>query len=466
MTRALRPQLLHPITIASLGLLSALLVGALLAESVALGLSLAIAIAYLPLVFLNLPLALAAWVVLVFLAGFPGLQGAPTASSIMLLLAWVGTLDARAPVVRIMAKRHARLVLLLVVYIVWVALSVAWARDPGRAATNLLSWGIVLATFVVVATTATTRGAVRTIAAAFVTGAVVAVVLAKATAGLQPAASAVKTASIADGRLQSGASDPNYLAAVIVGALVLAGGLAAYDRRDRVRLPLAGGALILLYGLLATQSRGGLIGAVAAVVCALVVFKRNRGVIVLGIVSLCAFAAVYVALRPYVLERVTATNGGGSGRSELWSVAWEVAKANPIVGVGGENFVVVEGDYLKQAAPQRFTELIGESPHVVHNAYLQALAETGVIGLVLFLVVVVALLRTFLLAARRFEELGDPAMATLARALFVGVIGMLVASVFLSNATDRRYWILFALGPAMLAAAARDGATARDGTSV
>lgn len=462
MTPALRVPLLSPAAVAVLGALSSLAVGAALTESVALGIGLALALAFLPLVFLNLQVALGAWVVLVFLAGFPKLAGAPTASSIVLLLAWIGTLGAGSRVLRTMTVSGGRLIALLAIYLAWVALSLAWAQDAGRAADSLQSWAIAVATMVVVATTAASRGAVRLIAAAFVTGAVVAVVLAKATAGLEPAASAIETASIADGRLQSGASDPNYLAAVVVGALVLAGGLAAYDRRVRVRLLLAAGVLILLYGLLSTQSRGGLIAAVAAVGCALALFKNSRGPVLMGIVSVLAVAAVFVAMRPYFLERITATDGGGSGRGELWSVAWEVAKDKPIVGVGADNFVVVEADYLKAAGVRRFSELIGEQPHAVHNAYLQALAESGVVGLALLLAVIVAVLRSFLLAARRFEQLGDPAMATLARAVFVAVASMLVASVFLSNATDRRYWILFALGPAMLAAAARDARAAHD----
>jgi len=460
-TLARRRRLVSPAAVGAAGGLAAVVVGAAMTQRITLGLGLAIAVVYVALVFSNLPLAIGVWVVIVFLSGFPGLGGVPTASSIVLLVAWIGILGSGTAPLRAMASQHARLIAGVLALTTWFALTIAWATNPSLGAQSLKTLVIALATFMIVATTVTSRDVVRLIASAFVAGAVVAVVLAQAIEGLHPAASAVRTAAIDDARLQSGASDPNYLAAVVVAALVLAGGLAAFDRRARVRLTLAAGSLVLLYGLLATQSRGGFLAAIAALLCALAIFKSGRGQVLLGIVVVCALAAFFFALNPLALQRVTTLDGGGNGRAQLWDIAWLVARDHPLGGVGTGNFVEVERDYLREAEPQRFSELIAERPHVVHNLYLQTLAETGVVGLVLLLALIVALLRTFLRAARRFDDLGDGAMASLARALFVALIGMLTASFFLSNGTDRRYWILFALGPAMLSVAARDARAIR-----
>ena len=70
-------------------------------------------------------------------------------------------------------------------------------------------------------------------------------------------------------------------------------------------------------------------------------------------------------------------------------------------------------------------------------------------------------LRAMWLAARRFEASGDTAMVVLAQAILVGLIGMLAASVFISDGNDQRLWLLFALGPALLAAARAPAAAAR-----
>ena len=65
---------------------------------------------------------------------------------------------------------------------------------------------------------------------------------------------------------------------------------------------------------------------------------------------------------------------------------------------------------------------------MTHNVYLQQLAETGVVGLVLLLVVFGASRGAAARAARRFDALGDPALATLARAVVSASIGFLTAS--------------------------------------
>jgi len=90
---------------------------------------------------------------------------------------------------------------------------------------------------------------------------------------------------------------------------------------------------------------------------------------------------------------------------------------------------------------------------VTHNVYLQQLAETGIVGLALLLVVCAACAAGAQIAAGRFEAAGDRAMAALARASTVAMIGLLAASFFISNSTDKRLWIVLALGPALLAAA-------------
>jgi hypothetical protein len=66
---------------------------------------------------------------------------------------------------------------------------------------------------------------------------------------------------------------------------------------------------------------------------------------------------------------------------------------------------------------------------------------------------VLGCLGTLWQAAKRFEELGDDAMSTLARCVLVAALAALAASFFISNGTDQRIWLLFGLGPAMLAAA-------------
>jgi len=164
---------------------------------------------------------------------------------------------------------------------------------------------------------------------------------------------------------------------------------------------------------------------------------------------------VWFTTSPNAFHRVTNFNGGGTGRSDLWSVAWQAGKDHPILGVGLNNFRVVSANYVRKPGTLNFVDLIAEKPHVVHNMYLQMFTETGIVGLGVFLFFLGACLRAAAKAAKRFDELGERGLAGVARAALVGTIGMLTASFFLSSAGDFRLWILLAFSPALLALAMR-----------
>ena len=151
----------------------------------------------------------------------------------------------------------------------------------------------------------------------------------------------------------------------------------------------------------------------------------------------------------------------GTGRVDLWQVAWRMAEDNPVTGAGINNFRSESANYVLQPGRLESTDLIVDTPHVVHNVYLQQLAETGVIGFALLVAVLVTALRASWTASRQFDELGDSRFANLARAVLVGQIGSLTASVFISNGYDRRLWLLLALGPMLAAVAHRAGEARR-----
>jgi O-antigen ligase len=291
-------------------------------------------------------------------------------------------------------------------------------------------------------------------AVAFVAGAVISVgigVLGGAvntTAGPSPETGA---------RLVGGSGDPNVLAAGLVPAIVLAFGLAAGSRHAGARLLVLPVVGILLFGLVASQSRGGLIAALVAAVAALTLARSRRGWVVMGMLWVAGMGAVSYVADPGAWQRL-GDLGDSSGRSELWSVASRMWQDHPVAGVGLQGFLDNAGGYVGDLGPLRYAEFITEQPHVVHNSYLELLAETGIVGFALYASVVVLSLWSASLAVRGYEELGDAAMATLAKAVIVGLLALLTAAAFISSETDRRTWVLLALGPALLVAARRESA--------
>jgi len=449
------PRVGVPLLIGAAGLGAAVIVGTLTAHRVSLGMGVLIGLLYAPLVLINFRVGLALFIALVFIRFLPALSVGPNAAGILVLVAWLGTIADRREVLRDFVARFQRMVTALGFLLGWVSLSALWATDPSFATKAIFTWVQVILLFVIVATTPRTRRSIELLIWAFVGGAMLSVLVGAATSGLHSSASAITTASQGEGRFVGGSGDPNFLAAGLVPAIALAAGLTGATRNVMARWALLVSVVVLTVALAATESRGGLVAATAMLLAAVVFYKRRRAQVLLVFAVAASVAAVWFTTSPDAWHRVTNFNGGGTGRSDLWKVAWQAGEDHPILGVGLNNFRVVSADYVRKPGTLHFVDLIAEKPHVVHNTYLQMFTETGAVGLGLFLFFLGACLRAASKAANRFDELGERALAGVSRAVLVGTIGMLTASFFLSTAGDFRLWILLAFSPALLALAMR-----------
>lgn len=430
------------------GLLAAAVTGMALARDVRLGLALIGACLFLPLVALDLPLALALWIPIAW-NEFSHVSGkAPVAGLLLLMLAWFGTHRAAGATVSVdPCVRVTRIALALL--LVWVTLSISWAGDRHDAFKGSLQWYLAAVVFLVVTTVAATPARARLVALAFVIGALVSIVIGLSGTGLSTTANSIDLAT--QQRFAGGAGDPNYLAAGLVAAVALAFGLIAGARGPLARLAGLGAIVACVGALVATESRGGLIAAGAALVVAIVAARRHRAqALALAVAAATAVAAV-VVVAPKGADRFTAFDAGGTGRTELWRIARRMSSDHLVRGVGINGFPHYSKDYALQSGPLFHVKNIVDRPLVAHNVYFQQLAETGVVGFALLVVVMGACLIASVLAASRFRAAGDVAMETLSRATTVAMVGMLVASSFISNGTDKRLWLVLALGPALLA---------------
>jgi O-antigen ligase len=458
LTRSPAPQRL----LAGGAVVIAAIAGALLARDVTLGLVLVGTCAFGTLILLDLRFAIAAWVPLAWIE-YSHLTGkAPLVATVALLVGWVATRRARGRSLRVgVADRSAMLAIGLL--LVWLTLSIAWASERSLAWGEAKSWYTAAAAFFVIANAMATPRNVRILVVAFVVGALVSILVGlTGHGGLTTTADALDLATRQ--RFAGGQGDPNYLAAGLVAAIALAAGLMPSIRDPIARLGLVASIVAIAVALAATESRGGLIGALVAILVAVVLARRQRlQAAALGVCAIAAVAAFLLA-SPSAAHRVTSFNAGGNGRAELWKVGWRMTEDHPVTGVGLAAFQTEAKNYVREPGSLEFVRLIVDEPHVTHNVYLQQLAETGVVGLVLLLAAIGASLGAAASAARRFDALGDRAMATLARAVIVASIGFMTASLFISNSTDKRLWILLALGPALLGAAHQQVRSATHGS--
>jgi O-antigen ligase len=428
-------------------------VGVALAAQPGVGVVLLLAPAYAALVLVNLSLGLAFWVPLTFLAGIPALNAAGKAAGLLVAVAWLGTLQSLPQTATAALNRHRVLLMTLAATIAWLTFSLAWSEDPGRGLEDLWHWYVVALLFVVVVTTVTTRRALKLIVAAFVAGAVISVAI-----GLLDGS--LVSSLHGEARFGGDEGDPNVLAAAILPAIVLAAALLTDTRSSALRGLLLGAIALLIAGLVATESRGGAVAGVVAIVAAFVLFRgRRREVAAVAALALGVAAVTFVS-SPGTWERVTSYKND-NGRADLRTVAWRMGMDEPVTGVGLNNFEVRAPDFVREPGALTYVGLIVDDPHLVHNTYLQLFAEDGIVGLALFLGIVGGCLRAAKLAADRFGARGERQLETLARAVMVATISVLAADLSLSSATEQRLWLLLALGPVLLTVASRDRAEVR-----
>ena len=429
------------------------LMGIAIARSPGIGMAIGLGALFAAIAAIYLPIAIAIWTATLFLQLVPGIGLATTLASIVIVIAWTGRTAARPESIRRAVAQVRGTAIAVGALLVYLAASLAWADDAPLAQEQLLSYALAVVLFFVVATSLDTIERFRMITGGYVLGAAIVVVVGIVSGDLGASAgSAIETST--EGRLTTGGNDPNELASGLVPAIALAAGLAAGARGPR-RLMLLLTIPLLIVGVAATQSRGGLIAAAVALIASVVV-ARGRRTQVVGIgVLVAAVAAFALATTPGALDRITSADNGGNGRTDLWTIAVRMWQDHPVFGVGLAQFPGESKAYVQDPGSLEFVELIAEKPHLVHNTYLQLLAEVGVLGLLLYLLVAALCVAAAWRAARMFSASGQRSAAALAQAVVVAEMARLAAIGFLSVGADYRTWLPLALGPAILGIALR-----------
>jgi O-antigen ligase len=451
--------------VAACAALAGVVLGVLAGVNPALAILASVAAGYVLLTFADLSVGLALFVVLSFVEVVPvgGVAGVLTKLlGLVLALSWMALVATREKRSTDIFSSHPLAAYCLLLLVGWSALSSVWSLDSSDAfgtAYRLLLNAIL---FVIVYTAVDSPRVARQVTAAFVVGAALSAVYGLVVTPGDPDSA---------GRLAGGALDPNELASALVGGFVLSLGLAAGSKRGSGTsvIGLCGAAFCLI-SLFLTASRGGLIAIIGAMVIAIVFAGRWRLVITLIAVVIAGTGYFYFsALAPEsARERIALVTQGEAGQEEsratIWKVGWRMFEAQPVHGVGAGNFSDASLKYVVRPGEAPRSDRLVSRPAVAHNSYLEVLAELGVIGGALFLALIAFSVGSAVLAARRFQRLGDVRMEVLSRALVVATIGVLVADFFISQEASKQLWLLLGLGPAFLGIAQR--ATSASSTSI
>jgi len=236
---------------------------------------------------------------------------------------------------------------------------------------------------------------------------------------------------------------PNAAAAYLVPRLLLIFGVLMGHPDPLQKYLGIGAAGAGLVALIATQSRAGWSTCLTMSIL-LATLALRRSYMRLGMVLLLVLiiSLVAVSFSGVVIHRLTADDhDSAESRVPMMRVAENMIFANPILGVGVNNYAVVMRDYPGLSPTKDFA-------YVVHNRFLYIWAETGTLGL-LCLIWFVAI---WLGNAYYVYRLDDAHLSPIALGMIAGVLGSLAAwnvESLPGRQEEQAMWMLAALAAAL-----------------
>jgi putative inorganic carbon (hco3(-)) transporter len=209
--------------------------------------------------------------------------------------------------------------------------------------------------------------------------------------------------------------NPNNLGAFFAIAFPLTAVL-ALESRGLARAGFAGLAVAILGGEVATATRGGFLGILAAALVLAWRLGRRRPAAVAGLLAL-SLALFLAASPPEYVERLGTilaperdALGSAQERLVLLAHAVDVVAHHPVVGVGMGNYPLYSIDWVD-----------------AHNSPLQIAAELGLAGLVAYLTVIGA---TYTLLVRASRDVPAPGAGRLGAGLQAALAAYFVSGLF------------------------------------
>lgn len=205
--------------------------------------------------------------------------------------------------------------------------------------------------------------------------------------------------------------------------------------------------VVVIAAIIATQSRGGLLGICA--VCGIFAWQRveNKAFLIGAGVALLSvlFVAAGVSDRASGGAHEEGIDESAMGRIYAWQAAFGMALHHPITGVGINNFISNYFDYSPHWDGQN---------HAVHSTWFGVMAETGIVGLGLFITMVLLIARigiktTLYFCPAKSGSAYQPVLYACAQSVQAGLAGFCVSGTFLTMGFTWPIYILLALAIAL-----------------
>lgn len=216
-------------------------------------------------------------------------------------------------------------------------------------------------------------------------------------------------------------------------------------RKVLEKLVYGGILIVLIFAIVATQSRGGIL-ALAAVGLYLWIKSEKKALGVAGIVLVTA--GIMVTAPPQFFDRMgsmtqTGENmeGSAQGRIVAWKAAMRMAEDHPLTGVGAGHFAIKFGMEYKPEGDK--------VPWMTaHSNYFLILGELGLPGIIFLLMIIMTNLTAgerMLSGMKPMRAEGDITYQRMLVSLNASLIAFAVAGAFLTSIYHPHLYLLAAL---------------------
>jgi hypothetical protein len=337
-------------------------------------------------------------------------------------------------------RTAARLSPAVAIWVLFLGVAVAtglWTIDRAETLSALLVLASLVVTFCLAAMSDADDTVVRRTETGLLVGGVAVVLYGLAEralfGGFDPSASASQAATT---RFGDNLLGPNILAVTLLVPMAI-GLQRAFDPAHQPRRPYyVIAVLMVLLGVLMTGSRTGTVGAGVVILSMIWVSPRGARYWLAWMLACGTMLAAAVwTLHPFGLANRTFQSAtSSSGRLDIWQVGISACREYCLTGSGWGTFPQV---YANQLATVPAARVLGGSDagaYEAHNAWLLALIETGVVGVTLFTIGLLAALVSAVRLPGRFR----PAAVGM-------VVGLIVGLMFLSSIAFKIFWLVLLL---------------------
>jgi putative inorganic carbon (HCO3(-)) transporter len=253
-------------------------------------------------------------------------------------------------------------------------------------------------------------------------------------------------------RISGSLGSNNFFAQIMLLLIPLALDRVLHEKRLALRL-LAGWALVAVsMAVIFTYSRGGFLAVVAMFAVIFFVNPPRLHHIILLVVLAIGLSQVLPA--SYVsrvislgeifnqgeVEGIQLEDRSLRGRTSEVLAAWYMFLDHPVAGVGLGNYNHHYQDYSEEIGLDS-----RRTARSAHSLYLEIAAEKGIIGMVLFGVIVATMYSSLRKASQYFRKAELHDYHNMTYALAVGLFGYFVAAIFLHDAFPRYFWMFFGI---------------------